>query len=55
MLTKSEIRSRGGWDSEKIRHLLPKPVYVKSIPLWYLRDIEQAESSLAFYFEEVER
>ena len=54
LLNKTEIRRRG-WDGEKIRFFLPKPIYKGGVPMWKLRDVETAEASLEFYLPEVEQ
>ena len=53
LLNVINLRQRG-WTGEKIRTLLPKPIYISGVPFWKLRDVERAEASAAFYlFDEV--
>lgn len=43
---------RRGWTKDKIRTLMPTPIYVDGKAWWRLRDAENAENSIGFYTEE---
>ena len=50
LITKNEIRMRG-WSVNAMHTVLPKPIYIESVPMWRLSDIERVESSIEFYMD----
>lgn len=50
LLTAKQIKMRG-WYENEIRQLLPKPIYIDSVPYWRLTDVEEVESDFGFYAE----